>query len=92
MIRTFRHRSLKRLYERDDRRGLNAEHIPRIRAVLALLDDAVRPSDLDMPGYVLHPLKGALKGFWSVRISGNLRLIFRMEDGEVYDVNLVDYH
>ncbi len=45
-----------------------------------------------MPGYVLHPLKGELKGFWSVRISGNFRLIFRMENGDVYDVNLVDYH
>ena len=92
MIKTFRHRGLKRLYEHDDRSGLNAGQLPRIRAVLALLDDAARLSDLDIPGYALHPLKGGLKGFWSLRISGNFRLIFRMEDGDVYDVNLVDYH
>lgn len=92
MIQRIRHRGLKRLYERDDRSGLSAEHVPRIRAVLALLDDALRPSDLDMPGYGLHPLKGEMKGFWSVRISGNFRITFRMEGGDVYDVNLVDYH
>ncbi|MFP6617274.1 MAG: type II toxin-antitoxin system RelE/ParE family toxin [Candidatus Hydrogenedentota bacterium] len=48
---------------------------------MALLDTAARPRDLDLPGYRLHPLRGELKGFWSVRITGNYRLIFRMEDG-----------
>ena len=92
MIKSIRHRGLKRLYERDDRSGVSAEHLPRIRAVLAHLDDAVLPSELDLPGYRLHSLRGDLRGFWSVRISGNYRLIFRMKDGDVYDVNLVDYH
>ena len=49
-------------------------------------------SDLDLPGYRLHPLKGALKGFWSMTISGNWRILFRFEKGEALEVDLVDYH
>jgi proteic killer suppression protein len=56
------------------------------------LDVSLTPSDLDLPGYALHTLKGDLKGFWSVRVSGNWRIIFRFQDGDVFDVNLVDYH
>ena len=59
---------------------------------LADLDDARRPSDLDLPGYRLHPLKGDLKEYWSIAISGNWRIIFRFDDGDAYDVHLVDYH
>ena len=64
----------------------------RIALALADLDDAGAPSDLDLPGYRLHPLKGALKGYWSISISGNWRLTFRFEDGDAYDVDLVDCH
>ena len=64
----------------------------RIALALADLDDAGTPSDLDLPGYRLHPLKGDLKGYWSISITGNWRLIFRFEDGDAYDVDLVDYH
>ena len=92
MIGTIRHRGLKRLFQRDDRSGLNAEQLPRIARMMDLLDVATRPKDLDLPGYRLHPLRGDLQGFWSVRITGNFRLIFRMKDGDVFDVDLVDYH
>ena len=91
-VRTIRHRGLKRLFQRGDTSGVSAEHLNRIEDVLAHLDDAIRPSDLDLPGYRLHPLKGKLKGHWSVTISGNWRILFRMEDGDVYDVDFVDYH
>ena len=60
--------------------------------VMDHLDEATSPQDLGLPGYNLHPLRGKLRGFWSIWISGNYRLIFRMEDGDVYDVDLVDYH
>ena len=60
--------------------------------MLAHLDRAEKPGDLDLPGYRLHPLKGSLKGFWSVTISGNWRIIFRIENGDALDVDLVDYH
>ena len=92
MIRSIKHRGLKRLVGRDDKSGLNAEQLPRIIDVLANLNVAAGPSDLDLPGYRLHALSGDYKGFWSIRISGNFRIVFRMEDGDVYDVDLVDYH
>jgi proteic killer suppression protein len=66
--------------------------VRRIRDVLAHLDRAVKPSDLDLPGYRLHPLKGGLKGCWSVTLSGNWRIVFRFEDGAALDVDLTDYH
>lgn len=92
MIRTIRHRGLNRLYQKGDTGGVRADQITRIEDVLAHLDAAIRPSDLDLPGFGLHPLKGKLKGFWSVRISGNWRIIFRLDEGDAYDVDLVDYH
>lgn len=92
MIRTFKHRGIKRLYERDDGRQVDADHANRIEDILARLDVAASPSDLNLPGYRLHPLKGKLKGFWSVTVSGNWRIIFRFKDGDGFDVNLVDYH
>jgi toxin HigB-1 len=60
--------------------------------VLAVLDAANTPDDLDLPGYRLHALKGDLKGLWSVTVSGNWRITFRVKDGNVFDVDLTDYH
>jgi proteic killer suppression protein len=92
MIRRFRHRGLKRLFEDDDRRGLNAQHIEKIRRVLARLARAIEPMDMDLPGWRLHPLKGALAGFWSITINANWRIVFRFENGDATDVDYVDYH
>jgi len=92
MLRKVRHRGLKRLYANDDRGGLNAEHVDKIARVLALLSRAARPQDMNLPGFRLHPLKGDLAGFWSVTIRANWRIIFRFEDGDVTDVDLIDYH
>ena len=80
------------MYERDDPSKVSPDMADRIALALADLDGANSPSDLDLPGYRLHLLKGALKGFWSISVSGNWRLIFRFEDGDAYDVDLVDYH
>ena len=92
VIRTFRHRGLKRLFQEGDPSRIRADQVSRIADVLAHLDRARHPSDLDLPGYRLHPLKGDLKGMWSVTISGNWRMIFRLENGDAFDVDLVDYH
>lgn len=92
MIRTIKHRGLKRLFEQGDPSKVRADQLKRIRDVLAHLDRAVEWSDIDLPGYRLHRLKGNLKGHWSVTISGNWRITFRFEDGEALDVDLVDYH
>ena len=92
MIKTFRHRGLKRLYEKGDASRLRADQVKRIEDVLAHLDVASEPSDMAFPGYRLHRLKGDLKDVWSVSISGNWRITFRFEDGDAFDVDLVDYH
>jgi len=92
MIRTFKHRGLKRLYERGDQSHVSSEQLNRIEDILARLDVAVVPSDLDLPGYGLHPLKGKLKSYWALKVSGNWRIIFRFKDGDAFDVNLIDYH
>ena len=90
MIRTFRHRALKRLFQDGDASKVRADQLKRISDVLAHLDTALHPADVDLPGYRLHPLKGDLKGYWSVSISGNWRIVFRFGDGDVFDVDLVD--
>ena len=92
MIIGFRHRGLRRLYEEDDRRGLFQEHVEKVRRIPALLDQATRPEDLDLPGYRLHPLKGDFAGFWSVAIRANWRIIFRFEGQDVTGVDYLDYH
>jgi proteic killer suppression protein len=92
MIRQFRHSGLKRLYEDDDRRGVNPEHADKIARMLARLDEATRPQELDLPGFRLHPLKGDLAGYWSITVRANWRIIFRFEQGDPTDVDLVDYH
>ena len=64
----------------------------RVALALADVDAATGASDLGRPGYRLHPLKGDRKGYWSLSISGNWRMVFRLESGDAYDVDLIDYH
>ena len=92
VIRSIRHRGLRRLYEDDDASKLRHDQVERIRDIMEPLDVATRPGDMSLPGLRLHPLKGKLRGSWSVSVSGNWRIIFRFEDGDAYDVDLVDYH
>ena len=92
MIRTLRHRGLKRLFRDGDSGGVKADQLKRINDVLAHLDAAIRLDDVDLPGYRLHALRGELRGFWSITISGNWRIVFRLTDGDCFDVDLVDYH
>lgn len=82
MIRGFRHRGLKRFFEHDD----------RVEAMLAQLDVASSPEAMRIPNYRLHALKGDLKGYWSVTVKTNWRIIFRFEGEDVWDVELIDYH
>jgi proteic killer suppression protein len=92
MIKSFRHRGLQRLYERGDRSRINPTLVEKVETALGLLDVAETPEAVNLPGYRLHPLRGALRGFWSIRISGNWRLIFRFDDRDVCDMDLLDYH
>jgi proteic killer suppression protein len=92
MIIGFRHRGLKRLFEDGDRRRLPAAYVGKLERILARLDAAESADDMTVPGFGLHPLAGNLKGFWSVTVSRNWRVIFRFHDGNAADVDLVDYH
>jgi proteic killer suppression protein len=92
MIRRFRHRGLKRLYEDDDGRGLRADQVERIKRVLARLDRASQPDHMNLPGWRLHPLKGEFAGFWSVTVTANWRVVWRFEGGDATDVDYLDYH
>jgi proteic killer suppression protein len=92
VIRTIRHKGLRRLYEDDDARGVISEHAEKLGDVLARLDAAAVIADMDLPGFRLHPLKGELKGLWAVTVRANWRVIFRFADGDAWDVDYVDYH
>jgi toxin HigB-1 len=92
MIRNFRHRGLRRLYERGERRHLQPDQVDKIERILARLDEAAEVSHMDLPGFRLHPLRGDLAGFWAVTVRANWRVTFRFEGGNAYDVDLIDYH
>lgn len=92
MIRSFKHRGLKRLLERDDRSGIRPDLLEDVEDILARLDQATTPRALNLPGYRLHPLKGGLRGFWSVTVRANWRIIFRFEGEDAFDIELIDYH
>ena len=92
MIRGFRHKGLKLLFEKGDRRRLPPEQADKIGRILARLEEASEVEHMDLPGFRLHPLKHDLAGLWSVSVSGNWRIVFRFEGGHAHDVDLIDYH
>ena len=92
MIRTFKNRTLKKLYDKGDLSKIKVAHVERVEDILFRLDNATQPSDMDLPGWNLHKLSGKQKGFSAVWVSGNFRIWFRMENGDVFDVDYGDYH
>ena len=92
MIRTFRHKGLARLFTDSKAGGIPNEHRARIDRILDRLDAAMRPQDMNIPGWRLHPLRGDRKGYWAVAVSGNLRLTFAFDGEDAVDVDLEDYH
>lgn len=92
MIKSIRHKGLKRFFENGDPSKLPPQHVKKIRMILARLDAAEEVEAMNYAGSGLHPLKGGLKGTWAVSVSGNYRIIFRFEQGDAYDVDYLDYH
>ena len=92
MIKSFRHKGLKRLFETGAVSGVKASHEKRLRMQLSALDTAQTIDDMDIPGFRLHPLKGKLKRRWSVCVSGNWRITFEFKDGNAYILDYEDYH
>jgi proteic killer suppression protein len=82
----------QRLFESNDRRGVNPQHVEKIETILGLLDVAEDVRDINVPSFRLHRLTGALKDFWAVTVRSNWRIIFRFENGRAFDVDLIDYH
>ena len=92
MIKSFRHKGLRRFYETGSMAGIQASHAKRLRLQLAALDSAQSIEDMNVPGYALHLLKGELRGRWAVSVSGNWRLTFEFRDGNAYVLDYEDYH
>jgi proteic killer suppression protein len=92
MIRDFRHKGLRRFFENDDARGLRAEHVQRIGRILDRLDAAVRPDDMNLPGWRFDPLKGDRAGRYSATVRGNWRITFAFDGEDAAVVDLEDYH
>jgi toxin HigB-1 len=92
MIQSFRHRGLKRLFERGDPAQVRADMRDKIENILVLLNRASTPQTMDLPGFRLHPLKGELRGFWAVTVRANWRIIRRFDGPDTIDVDLIDYH
>jgi len=93
VIASFRHKGLQRLFEHDDGRKIQPDLVPRLRRILIALDTAEQITELRLfPGWRLHRLRGELQGNWSISVSGNWRVIFRFEEGDALDVDLMDYH
>lgn len=92
-IQSFKHKGLRRLFEKDDRRRIPPEQLDRLTKMMAAIDAAVRIEDCAaFPGWRLHALSGDLSGHWAMNVSGNWRLVFRFEEGDAFDLDLVDYH
>lgn len=92
MIKSFRHSGVERFFRSGSMAGIQAKHADKLRLQLFVLDNAKRPSDMNAPGWVLHPLKGPMKGHWAVRVSGNWRLTFAFEGENAILVDYQDYH
>ena len=92
MIRSFKHKGLERFFRKSDHRGIIAKTESRVERILDRLDAALRPEDMNLPGYRFHPLTGDRKGTYSVTVTGNWRITFRFTGENAIDVNLEDYH
>lgn len=92
MIENFKHKGLKKLYEKGDRSGLRSDIADKAEIYLSILDTAQSVEKLDCKGFTLHRLTGNMKGWFSVWVSRNHLIIFRFEHETVFDVDLVDYH
>ena len=92
MIQNFKHKGLKRFFEQGDASKIQPRHAEKLRLILARLKNAKQPDDMAFPGSGFHALSGNLRSFYAVSVSGNYRIIFQFEEGDVYDVDYLDYH
>ncbi len=92
MIKSFKHKGLEKFYLNGLTKDIQSEHINKIRIILTRLNQIELISDMDIPAFRLHRLKGDLKNHWAVKVNGNWRITFKFENNDVYVVNYQDYH
>jgi len=92
MIKSFRHKGLRRFFEAGSTAGIQASHAKRLRMQLAALETARTIEDMDISGFRLHQLKGDMLGRWSIAVNGNWRLTFEFQNGDAYILDYEDYH
>ncbi|HFE38626.1 MAG TPA: Killer protein [Gammaproteobacteria bacterium] len=92
MIKSFKHKGLKKYYDSGKISGIQADHKKKLKLQLIAIDTATNIDDIDLPGFDLHPLKGSRKKIWSIKVNGNWRVTFKFEDGDAYILDYEDYH
>ena len=92
MIRSFRHKGLRKFFESGSLAGIQPHHAGRLRMQLAAIDTARSPGDIDIPGFRLHALRGNERGRWSIWVNGNWRLTFEFREGDAFSLDYEDYH
>jgi proteic killer suppression protein len=92
MIKSFKHKGLKAFYDTGSTRGVQAEHVKKLKNILSVLDQAAAPNDANLPGFKLHPLKGDRDGDWAITVRANWRVTFRFDGIDVELVDYEDYH
>jgi len=92
MIKSFKHKGLKKYFESGSTSGIQAKHQHKLRMQLTAIDTAQKIEDIDLPGFKLHSLKGCRTGVWSITVNGNWRITFEYIDGNAYILNYEDYH
>lgn len=92
MIKSFRHKGLEAFFRAGSKKGIQPHHASKLQVLLAALDNAVGPEDMNAPNWRLHELGGNLAGHWSVWVNGNWRLTFRFQGADAELVDYQDYH
>ena len=92
MIKSFKNKAIKRLFEDGIRHRINPQNADKIERILDRLDSSISPQDMNLPGYRLHRLKGKLADHWAVVVTGNWRITFHFDGPDVFDVDYVNYH
>ena len=92
MIKSFKHKGLEKFYGSGSTKGIQANHVKKLRMQLTALDTAKSIDDMDIPGYRLYQLTGDRRGIWTITVNANWRLTFEFEEGNVYILNYEDYH
>lgn len=92
MIKSFTHKGLGNFFHTGSKKGIQAQHAQKLADILDRLDASNDIIDMKFPGSDLHQLKGKMKRFWAVKVSGNWRIVFSYKDGDAYNVNYIDYH